>query len=86
MTGEDRTSQPQAAPAPSRGKVVAATGIAFLTAVVVLVVAILPAEFGIDPLGIGSALGLLDLARAQPIAPQPGEYHLGLRGARAVPV
>jgi hypothetical protein len=43
---------------PSRAKLVKATLVALLVAGVVLVVAVLPAEYDIDPLGIGEALGL----------------------------
>jgi hypothetical protein len=42
--------------------VVTATVGALVVAAIVLVVAVLPAEYGIDPLGTGRALGLLDLA------------------------
>lgn len=37
---------------------------AALLAVVVLVIAILPAEYGIDPTGLGEAMGLVSLASA----------------------
>jgi hypothetical protein len=47
-----------------------ATIIALIVAAVVLVVAVLPAEYGIDPLGTGKALGLMDLAKAE-VKPQP---------------
>jgi hypothetical protein len=49
-----------------------ATAGALLVAVAVLVAAVLPAEFGRDPLGTGKALGLLDLYKgaAEP-APAP---------------
>jgi hypothetical protein len=47
-------------PAPRR--ILAATGGAFVIAVVVLVTAVLPAEYGIDPLGTGKWLGLTALA------------------------
>ena len=53
-----------------------ATAVAFAIAVVVLVVAVLPAEYGIDPLGTGRALGLTALAGvndAAPSAPVPAE-------------
>jgi hypothetical protein len=40
-----------------------ATAIALLVAALVLLVAVLPAEYGVDPLGTGKALGLLDLYR-----------------------
>ena len=48
--------------APSR--IIWATGFAAVVAAVVLVVAVLPAEYGIDPLGTGRLLGLTDLAGA----------------------
>ena len=43
-----------------------ASALAFLAAVIVLVTAVLPAEFGLDPLGTGRALGLLNLFNAAP--------------------
>lgn len=47
---------------------------AFAVAMVVLVTAVLPAEYGIDPLGTGRASGLLDLYQAEstPISPAEG--------------
>ena len=47
---------------PSRRKILAASGWALAVAAVVLVVAVLPAEYGVDPLGTGRLLGLTDLA------------------------
>ena len=47
---------------PSRRRILTATAVAFVTAVVVLVTAVLPAEYGIDPLGTGKMLGLTALA------------------------
>lgn len=44
--------------------IVAATLGAALLALVILFVAVLPAEYGIDPLGTGEALGLLGLSEA----------------------
>jgi hypothetical protein len=43
---------------PSSAKLIKSTIIAVITAVVLLVTAVLPAEYGIDPTGIGNALGL----------------------------
>ena len=37
----------------------------------VLVIAVLPAEYGVDPLGTGQALGLLDLYNARAVAAPP---------------
>ncbi len=50
--------------APSITKLVRATFLAAVLASVILFVAVLPAEYGIDPLGTGKALGLTDLANA----------------------
>jgi len=47
---------------PSRRTLAIATAIALMVAALVLVVAVLPAEYGIDPLGTGRALGLTQLA------------------------
>lgn len=57
---------------PSTGKIVTASIVAILIALVVLVVAVLPAEYGIDPLGTGKALGLLELAQASAKPPVAG--------------
>jgi hypothetical protein len=54
----------QLASAPSQKKLAKATGVAVLVALIVLFVAILPAEYGIDPLGTGAALGLTALSEA----------------------
>ena len=61
---------------PSRKKVITATGVALLTAAALLFGAILPAEYGIDPLGTGKLLGLLALGQAQPVAAETGEYRV----------
>jgi hypothetical protein len=47
---------------PSKGNLAKATGAALLVAIVVLVTAVLPAEYGIDPLRTGAALGLTQLS------------------------
>ena len=46
---------------PTTKTIFIATGVSFSIAVLVLIVAVLPAEFGIDPFGTGKRLGLLDL-------------------------
>lgn len=63
--------------APTRRSIAKAAGLAFVVAAAVLLTAVLPAEYGIDPLGTGRALGLLDLYNARtvagpPITPPPG--------------
>ena len=49
---------------PSKVKIAIATVAALIVACVILIVAVLPAEYGIDPLGTGKRLGLTDLAKA----------------------
>ena len=57
-------------------KVAIATLVALLVAALLLVTVVLPAEYGIDMLGVGAALGLLGLAQEQPVALQDDEYRL----------
>lgn len=64
----DRTPVPLA---PSARSLAVASAIAVLAAVLVLVTAVLPAEYGIDPLGTGKALGLLALSEADRQTPVP---------------
>lgn len=63
-TQEPRTASPR--------RILAATGLALVVAAVVVVTFVLPAEYGIDPLGTGRLLGLTALADARPgvMAPQ----------------
>lgn len=56
--------------APSRVAIAKATGIALIVALVILFVAVLPAEYGIDPLKTGAALHLTDLAKATEAKPE----------------
>ena len=54
----------QQAAAPSKQAIAKATGIALAVALVILFTAVLPAEYGIDPLKTGKLLHLTDLAKA----------------------
>jgi hypothetical protein len=70
--------QPQP-PAPSKKALAKATGIALIIALLILFAAVLPAEYGVDPMHTGKALGLLGLSdagnskgRAAP-TPAPGQ-------------
>ena len=55
---------------PSTARLLKATAIALIVACVLLVTTILPAEYGIDPTGIGARLGLNKLnAAAAPVEP-----------------
>ena len=60
---EPGTRNPEPAPSPALAKqrLALAGGAAILVAGLVLVAFIMPAEFAVDPLGIGSRIGLLDL-------------------------
>jgi hypothetical protein len=58
----------QSSRTPSRTNLVIATLVALVAAGVVLVTAVLPAEYGIDPLGTGEALGLVVLSGTAPPA------------------
>src|SRR5580658_11153898 len=49
---------------PPAGAIVRATLIALAVALVILFTAVLPAEYGIDPLRTGKALGLIGLSKA----------------------
>jgi hypothetical protein len=53
---------------PSNAQLLKATAVAIVVAAIVLVAAVLPAEYGIDPTGIGRWLGLTSLSSA-PAAP-----------------
>ncbi len=56
--------------APSRKAIAKATGIALFVALVILFTAVLPAEYGIDPLKTGALLHLTDLAKATAAKPE----------------
>lgn len=54
-----QTPNPQDLPSASR--LLRSTLIALVTAIVILVVAVLPAEYGVDPTGLGRVLGLTQM-------------------------
>jgi len=69
--------------APSGRTLLKATLIALVAAGIVLVIAVLPAEYGIDPTGAGRRLGLMDLFAAgggEQAAPGPATVTPGLAG------
>ena len=59
---------------PSKSALAKATGIALLIALLLLFTAVLPAEYGFDPLNTGAALGLTGIAQSNEV-----------KGARATP-
>jgi len=54
----------------SRPRILKATAVALVVATALLFIAVLPAEYGIDPLGTGRMLGLTALAGVNEI-PEP---------------
>jgi hypothetical protein len=56
---------------PSKRAIAKAAGIALAVALLILFTAVLPAEYGIDPLKTGAALHLTDLSRAANAKPAP---------------
>jgi hypothetical protein len=87
MTTQHSTIPPGAYPggatAPSGKTLLIATATALVVAAIVLVTAVLPAEYGIDPLGIGRATGLTDLFAAgagEEAAASPATVTPGLTG------
>ncbi len=68
---------PQSPHLPSIRKLVHGSLIALAVAIVILVVAVLPAEYGIDPTGIGERLGIRGMSGKRPNPrPEPG-FSLG---------
>jgi hypothetical protein len=68
--------------APSTRTLALASVVAVAVAAIILVVAVLPAEYGIDPLGAGRALGLT----AMSAIPEPEDAPVPAEGAPLVPV
>jgi hypothetical protein len=69
--------------APSKKAIATATGIALAAALLILFVAVLPAEYGIDPLKTGKALHLTDLAKATEAKPEAKAAPVGARPVAA---
>lgn len=55
------TQRPGSDELPSTQRLLVSTAIALVTAGIILITAILPAEYGVDPTGIGKALGLTQM-------------------------
>ena len=80
---------------PSKGALLKATAAALMVAALIFVCAVLPAEFGIDPVHTGAAMGLMSLSRGSgagashektmPIAPVTPTITAPTPGITAVP-
>lgn len=62
---------------PSSKKLIKSTAIAAVSAVVVLVTCVMPAEYGIDPTGIGKAIGLVEMGEIKQSLAEEAEQGLG---------
>lgn len=58
---------------PSSASLVKATLIALIIGAIVLVTTVLPAEYGIDPTGLGASMGLTALSSANASEPEPAQ-------------
>jgi hypothetical protein len=67
----------------SRIQIATATGVSVVVASLLLITLVLPAEYGIDPLGTGQALGLIDLFGAKEPSTLPTAVDAGEPPARA---
>jgi hypothetical protein len=76
-------AQPTLQTIPSARKLAITTAIAIAAAAVILITFVLPAEYGLDPLGTGEALGLTPLAGV--MNPVISEDDAPAAGARLVP-
>ncbi|MHB1086234.1 MAG: hypothetical protein ACYCZ0_00615 [Minisyncoccota bacterium] len=77
---------------PSKKSILKACGIAFIVALVILIGAILPAEYGFDPTGIGKALGFSALnvtnavqGNGKPSTEEPEKYQENVVALRIAP-
>jgi hypothetical protein len=71
-------------PVPTRQQLLKSVGIALATAAVILVVVVLPAEYGIDPMGSGTLLGVTRLnAESREVEIAPGQAAAGTEATLA---
>lgn len=66
MTNEDSIATVEV---PSKKRILEATGLAALVAVIIFCTVVMPAELGRDPLHTGAALGLMNLSKSVDAAP-----------------
>jgi hypothetical protein len=75
------TGTPPPAAVPSARAILIGTGVALLLAAAVLLAVVLPAEYGLDYLGAGRALGLVAMGEQRPgvLTSRPALYHVDER-------
>lgn len=80
------TDIPKRAELPSKAKLLRSTGIAIVIAAALLVSVVLPAEYGIDPTGVGQSLGLTAMGKIKTsLAAEAAADQTGLQLTMAVP-
>lgn len=77
------TDMPTRAELPSTGKLLRSTAIALISAAAILVAVVLPAEYGIDPTGIGTALNLTEMGEIKTELAREAEADAALDAAVA---
>ena len=75
--------RPDPSELPSTGRLLKSTGLAALIASALLVTTVLPAEYGVDPTGVGSLLGLTEMGRIKMQLAEEAKADAG--GADAAP-
>ena len=77
---------PHRAELPSTAQLVRSMALAAASAVVLLLTVVLPAEYGVDPTGIGRLLGLTEMGEIKTrLAREAAEDAAAARGAKAAP-
>lgn len=77
---------PHRAELPSTAQLLRSTALAAASAVVLLLTVVLPAEYGVDPTGIGRLLGLTEMGEIKTrLAREAAEDAAAARGAKAAP-
>ncbi len=71
------TEIPKDVELPSSKKLLKSTAIAAVSSVVVLVTCVMPAEYGIDPTGVGKVLGLTKMGEIKQSLAEESEQGLG---------
>jgi hypothetical protein len=79
------TDLPRRAELPTSGQLLRSTLIAFVAAVILLVTVVLPAEHGVDPTGIGRALGLAEMGEIKTQLAEGAEADRAADRQRALP-
>jgi len=72
----NNTTVPSSNNLPSMGKLIKSTILAICMAAIILVAVVLPAEYGIDPLGVGEMVGLAKMGQIKVSLAQEAAYEV----------